>query len=750
MNSTIPETVELLLAQGYVPIPVKGKVWLESYRGVQLRHVDFAPEPDVTRAAFRANPDHGISVSVPYVRNADRKLIGIDVDVHEPDFAAEVMRRIAAIIGEPVPLKTGMKGGTFFCAYTEHVELRKLYMDQTGNPKPLWLRDYKVLKPGPAGQGKPEGIDLLGPHPAHTVLPPSLHKDTGKPYRWLPFPGTKTVLQLQDIPITKLPVLEPWQFLLISIVMQPGTEAIWQFIGATSPGDFNDRMRDGTLSLYHEGFHTDLITKIAEREARRDPPDDETLSARLAAIRGTVINLPKKFPKKNPAATRKPRGTKIPADRLQADWLLEDLKLDDCAVFNSMPYQWNGVHWQAMIQADHPQPFAHWYAKVRSNFADASHGSIMNAIKMVIATLPIRQPNTSATLIPFNNGVLDVTTMTLRPEERDDNFVGVIQHPFDPQATCPTWENFINDLCLPPEDLVLEGIDDHTTAVNLLEEFLGYGLTRSYKMRHFLMLIGRTSTGKSVLTKVIRDLLPREWTSEVSLENFSEPNSRRRMVNSLINISSETGRARHGKSVDEQILRITSSEPVEVKTLYQDSQEVRLPARLIVNGNLMPDFHDSTGAIERRSLLIRTTNIIPPVEIIGYESVILEEARGILKRLVNAYGRTLARKPVHFQQPVYAKKLLIEATQTANSVAAWVNLGCQQIGDKEPKNTWGVNGELYSDYVEWCDQNGMAKFSSIQWGKLLSAMGIKVQTVRFGANFAQARPLKTNNSTRGF
>lgn len=738
------DLVEKLIAQGYVPLPTRGKVWIEKYRDQPLRFDGSAPEPDITRAAFRENRNAGVSVTAPYIRGTPLKLIGIDVDVHDPAECERMLLRVARIIGKPCPFKVGKKGGTFFCTFEGEIKLKTAYMNRHGaDSKPSWLREGKVIAPFPKKPGeKEQGIDLIGQGPYyHSVLPPSIHPDTKKPYQWLPFPGTKVTLRLEDLKPNQLPSLSAAQFMLLAICMQPKMEKIWEFLGATNPGDFNDRMRDGTLALYHEMFTTSEIMELALREAGRDPPDEDTLGQREASIRGTVLPLEKKFPEKKSSSRR--RAPRTPPDRMQADWMAEELGAEDCAMFNGEPYKWNNQHWERVAQDDHPQPLAAWYNKIRGAFDDANHGSIQAAMKMVLTSLPVRRPSQAHDLIPFSNGILHIPTMKLRPEVRDDNFVGHLPHQFIPDAKCPNWEIFIQDLTRPPPTSSTDPAD-HIRATNLVEEYLGYCLTRSYRHRHMLLLIGKTSTGKSVLTKVLKGLFPREWVSEVSLESFGTPNSLKRMVNSLVNVSSETGRANFTKSVDEILLRVTSSEPVEVKTLYQDSFDVALPSRLIINGNFMPDFHDASGAMERRMLLIRTTDVIPDPPILEFDKILLEEAQGILVRLVSAYGRLLSRSKQQFELPSYSAAEAKEATQTANSVSAWLTQACTVVDEMETKN-FMANANLYDEYRMWSERNGMKPFSSVQWGKLLTSMGHRTHTVRVGKRVISARNLNVDS-----
>ena len=737
------QLVERLIAHGYVPLPTKGKVWIDKYRDQSLRFMDSAPDPDITRAAFRENANAGVSVSAPYIRGTNLRLLPIDIDVYDPILAAHIISLVTRIIGKPCPMKMGQKGATLFCTYQGNApQLKTAYKNRRGNVVSLNLSEGRIN--GPLFAGVPpqaQGIDLIGAGSSfHSVLPPSIHPYTNEPYQWLPYPGTDVILRLEDTPPDQLPCLNDAQLMLLTLVFQSGTHKIWEFIGATSPGDFNNRMVEGTLALHHEFFTVDEILWLALREAQRDPPDATTYREREASIRGAVLKLPKKFPEQKSATSR--RGPRVPPDREQAEWLMGELGIENCASFNGAPFMWDGQHWVSMQQAGHQEPMTVWYRKVFTAFPQSNHNSIKAALRAFVSIMPQRLPSASPDLIPFSNGVLHVPTMKLRPEERDDNFVGHLPHQFNPvlpdgaTSACPKWDIFIRDLTLPPASLSTNPVD-HQRATDLVEEYLGYCLTRSYRLRFFMLLIGRTTTGKSVFTKVLKGLLPPEWITEVSLERFGDTNSLRRMANSLVNVSSEAGRVIFTNGIDDVIQRMTSGESVEIKTLYFDSIDVALPARLIINGNSVPDFRDATGALEQRMLLIRTTDIIPHPLIPAFELALLEEAQGILVKLVSAYRRLLARD-AKFLLPDYSSREAAETTRTANSAIAHFNFVLVPAQDKYRTS----NEELYANYRAWCELNGMKAFSSIQWGKILTGLGHPTIKARVLGGYAYLRELR--------
>lgn len=116
-------------------------------------------------------PDAGVCVAI------DHELKVIDVDTDD----MEIRAAIEAVIPEPLVKKKGQKGYSAF--YRGSAEI-------VSRPFSLIL----------AGGFESRIIDLLA-HGRQTVLPPTIHPDTQKPYEWI------TDDTLLDTPIEKLPLL---------------------------------------------------------------------------------------------------------------------------------------------------------------------------------------------------------------------------------------------------------------------------------------------------------------------------------------------------------------------------------------------------------------------------------------------------------------------------------------------------------------------------------------------------------------
>lgn len=126
-------------------------------------------------------PDAGICLALGKASGASGlQLVAVDIDTEEP---AEVAAIRAVLPGSPVR-KRGAKGETeFYLAAIEVPNRAFNAIDDPGNPS-----------------AKRRMLDLLG-HGRQTVLPPTIHPDTVKPYVWT------SLDTLENFDVADLPVL---------------------------------------------------------------------------------------------------------------------------------------------------------------------------------------------------------------------------------------------------------------------------------------------------------------------------------------------------------------------------------------------------------------------------------------------------------------------------------------------------------------------------------------------------------------
>lgn len=135
-------------------------------------------------------PDSGVCV---VAGPASRNLVGVDIDTDQADIRIAIL----SVLPPTTLVKVGQKGETRFFRGSEI-----LPVVEGGTLSPSW------------NIGKQRVCDFIGPG-RQTVLPPSVHPDTGRPYRWT---GPDA---LEDTDPDDLPELPADIFDLISAALVP-------------------------------------------------------------------------------------------------------------------------------------------------------------------------------------------------------------------------------------------------------------------------------------------------------------------------------------------------------------------------------------------------------------------------------------------------------------------------------------------------------------------------------------------------
>jgi hypothetical protein len=176
-----------LVDNGYHAIPIMpgtkrpGEYTMKQWYGSAQwqRYCDRLPT-QIELEIWERWPDAGVCIAI------DHRLKVIDIDTDDP----ELMGAVLSVLPETEVKKRGAKGFSAFYG---------------GSP---------AIVSAPFSVGKERVVDLLA-HGRQTVLPPTIHPNTGQPYTWI------TEDTLHDVSIDQLPVLPDNIAELIAGVLAP-------------------------------------------------------------------------------------------------------------------------------------------------------------------------------------------------------------------------------------------------------------------------------------------------------------------------------------------------------------------------------------------------------------------------------------------------------------------------------------------------------------------------------------------------
>lgn len=262
----------------------------------------------------------------------------------------------------------------------------------------------------------------------------------------------------------------------------------------------------------------------------------------------------------------------------------------------SMVYQWTSKHWKLQEKTDihsftemvmEPKPMARHCEEFEKKLKRTSvegqdwlevHGKIN-----------------------LWNGVMDVETGAFLPHDKEYGFPYVLPYEYDPDAKCPMWEKFIDEVTLNRKELV-----------DVLQEFIGYCLSYLDPAigAKAMILMGSGANGKSVCLYVLRKLLGEDNFSAVNIgEAVNKDEQRTMLLSKMANITEETPKK---ALMDSTMFKdLVTGGTIPVRKLYHGSFQMKNMAKIIMACNEAPYLTDLSEGTRRRLIVVPFDQYVP-------------------------------------------------------------------------------------------------------------------------------------------
>lgn len=235
------------------------------------------------------------------------------------------------------------------------------------------------------------------------------------------------------------------------------------------------------------------------------------------------------------------------------------------------------------------------------------------------------------TMINFNNGILLIKDNNLKFVNHSPKYFVThkLNYKYDKKATCFKFLSYLQD--------VLPDFESQ----QVLQEYLGYCLTRGKTISKMLLIHGSGNNGKSVLCDVVTALFGRSNISSFSLGELSHKDTvRYEAMDKLINFCPDIESKANLQT--DTIKLMSSNEHVMVRQLYGQPFTTKWEPKLIFNVNILPRIENSEGFF-RRFLIINFDQKIPEnkIDIELASKIINTELAGIMNWVIEGMQRLI-------------------------------------------------------------------------------------------------------------
>jgi len=335
--------------------------------------------------------------------------------------------------------------------------------------------------------------------------------------------------------------------------------------------------------------------------------------------------------------------------------------------------------------------------------------------------------DTNPDLLNCPNGVLDLRTGDLLPHSPDYRFLHVAGTDYNPDADQSFWLGWLREV-LEDEELI-----------DWLQMAVGYTLTGHTNEEIVFYLYGPTRAGKGVFTEAIQGVLGRHLSKEIEFSVLTEkrhPDSQNFALAPLKSaravMASESNR--YERFDEAKLKRISGGNEISCAFKHKDHFNYRPQFKIWLSSNhpvnADPDDDAAWGRLR----------VIPfPKSYLGIEDKNLkgqmrlpEIRQGILAWAVEGALRWYTS--INLGRGLPELPRLADVKQAQRTELDHI----QQWMDERTRNTdaseWIPFKELYTDYADWCAENGITKKHGQTLAKLLVRKGFENKNIR-GSRF---------------
>lgn len=327
-------------------------------------------------------------------------------------------------------------------------------------------------------------------------------------------------------------------------------------------------------------------------------------------------------------------------------------------------------------------------------------------------------------LINLLNGTLVVRKdshdpyVQLKPHDRDDLITKLAQVAYDPEATCPLFDRFLDRV---QPDV---GVGGSKPTQRFLDQWGGLSLTGDASEQKLAFFWGKGRNGKSVWVDTVAHITG-DYAETVPIETFLDSGRARRGGEASPDLAIlpgvrllRTSEPEKGAKLAESLIKLTTGgEPIKARHLNRDFFSFQPQFKLTIQGNYRPKIDGTDEGIWGRLYLIPWKIFIPPAERDpNLARKLRDEAPGILNRLLAGLcdwmdnGLTIPEAVTEATEAYRADSDPLGrflATCTATRMGARVQ-----------------SSDMHRVFCAWAKANGEREWTSTGLGRALRERGI--------------------------
>lgn len=329
--------------------------------------------------------------------------------------------------------------------------------------------------------------------------------------------------------------------------------------------------------------------------------------------------------------------------------------------------------------------------------------------------------DTDPFLLGCKNGVVnlrDATVIRNEPGLMVSQSTGIV---FDPEAECPRWERFIDEI-----------FDSNQSIINYVQTAAGYSLTGSAKEQIMFLLYGEGGNGKTTLLDIFAKIFG-DYACVIS------PSTLAAFGSTTSKGDAEIAALRYGRFVtasetqkkvqldESTIKQLTGGDTINGKFLYQNPICLTVNAKIWFAVNHLPRVDDNSYGFWRR---IRVIEFLQRFEGDNRDNGLDEELSTELSGILNwMIAGSIAWQKFGFPECPEVDGATRQYRQSADTDIVRLYLQNNTMQGSE----YSVSAKsLYEDFENWAESIGEKHVTPNLFGRRLTKLGFSKERISIG------------------
>jgi P4 family phage/plasmid primase-like protien len=336
-------------------------------------------------------------------------------------------------------------------------------------------------------------------------------------------------------------------------------------------------------------------------------------------------------------------------------------------------------------------------------------------------------------LLNFKNGTVELRTGVFRDHRREDLITKQVPYSFDPDAECPTFMHFLDEITCGEREIV-----------EFLHRALGYSLTGTTDAQCMFIAFGEGANGKSTLLNLFQDMLG-DYAMNTPVQTFVVKKNDNGASDDIARLRGAryvtAAEAEANQRLAESLLkRVTGGDTITARPLFKGFFDFKPAFKLWLSTNKRMHISGTDLGIWRRIHEIPFLFTVPDDKRDPkLPDKLKDEAPGILTWAVKG---CLEWQKVGLNPPEAVRRATDEYRAEMDQVRQFIEEAT--VSERRSRTT---KSDLFTRYKQWEELNGTDRLRVNDFGSRLKRLGINEGKSKSLGRYWEGIAIRTTDQT---